>query len=88
MLAGMQGNHTVPTSQNMVSNLQAIKLDEQKLKSLKDKGESNCSICMSEMVVGEDVIFLPCFHAFHDKCIKPWLNQNHFCPVCRFELPT
>jgi len=88
LFGGLQQPHTVPTSQNVLTGLQPIKLDDQKLKSLKEKGESNCSICVTEMKVDEEVIFLPCFHAFHDACIKPWLNQNHLCPVCRFELPT
>ena len=88
MLQGMQEPHTIPTSQNLVNNLQTVKLDETRLKSLKDKNESQCSICVSEMNIGDEVVFLPCFHTFHESCIKPWLEQNHFCPVCRYELPT
>ena len=32
-------------------------------------------------------MFMPCGHIYHPDCLKPWLEQNNTCPVCRFDLP-
>ncbi|KAI5352607.1 PREDICTED: E3 [Prunus dulcis] len=51
------------------------------------EGES-CSVCMDEFEGGTTVACLPCSHVFHGECIVNWLRQSHYCPVCRFEVPT
>ncbi|KAK6270215.1 hypothetical protein POUND7_007320 [Theobroma cacao] len=48
----------------------------------------NCVICLEELKVGSDAFQMPCSHTFHGECIKKWLKQSHYCPVCRFEMPT
>mmetsp|Transcript_9290 Transcript_9290/g.13815 ORF Transcript_9290/g.13815 Transcript_9290/m.13815 type:complete len:230 (+) Transcript_9290:26-715(+) len=46
-----------------------------------------CSICLENVVVGNEVIVLPnCFHKFHDECVSPWLVRNAICPYCRTEI--
>jgi E3 ubiquitin-protein ligase RNF115/126 len=38
-------------------------------------------------MLGKKGMFMPCGHIYHPECLKPWLETNHTCPVCRFELP-
>lgn len=46
-------------------------------------GGGSCSICLENIRSGNSMRRLPCFHAFHVKCIDSWLIQNKICPVCR-----
>lgn len=46
-----------------------------------------CSICMTELVDTDHVRLLKCKHAFHSRCIDPWVFQaNSACPLCRTSL--
>ena len=42
----------------------------------------SCTICLSEIQVGQGR-FLPCAHAFHERCIAQWLRRSNTCPECR-----
>ncbi|KAJ8607334.1 hypothetical protein MRB53_040352 [Persea americana] len=50
---------------------------------LGDSGTAECSICMDNVVKGEEVTVLPCKHWFHGQCIEAWLREHDTCPVCR-----
>lgn len=54
-----------------------------------------CTVCLEEFGSGGDggagtsrASRMPCEHVFHEECIVAWLNRSHYCPVCRFEMPT
>ena len=69
-------------SQDIYSFFREIKIDDKLLKGKK----KNCLICKREYLFGENVFRLPCNHYFHIDCTKFWVNKNHNCPMCRFEL--
>ncbi|KAL0003959.1 hypothetical protein SO802_011520 [Lithocarpus litseifolius] len=48
----------------------------------------SCTICLEEFEPGSEALCMPCTHIFHAGCIVKWLNQSHYCPVCRLEVPT
>lgn len=47
------------------------------------EGTAECSICMDEVNIGEEVTVLPCKHWFHHQCVSAWLLEHDTCPHCR-----
>jgi len=90
---------TIPTSdgvsEEFKNNLEEHTADEEFIKN-----EKQCSICLDEFKLGDKYIILPCtrgeseenhvFHSGDETCsgIKPWLDRNNTCPMCRKEFPT
>lgn len=51
--------------------------------------EGMCPITQSEFDEGDDVLALPCGHAFLKDAIQTWLEtESAECPVCRHALPS
>lgn len=46
----------------------------------------DCSVCFGEYESGESVRVLPCQHAYHSKCIDPWLQRNKKCAICQRDI--
>ena len=72
-------------SAQVLKDLKRISLTDE---NIKEYNETNCSVCLTEYKVKENIIILNCMHVFHDECLMIWLKKRNTCPVCRFELKT
>ena len=69
-----------PASAEAIAKLPKIKANE---KILGPEGKAACPVCMEDVVLGEEVLELPCKHWFHEECAKSWLQEHNTCPICR-----
>lgn len=50
-------------------------------------GGSDCVVCLSTLIPGDQVRRLSCRHVFHKDCFDGWLGHLNFsCPLCRSPL--
>ncbi|KAI1074985.1 hypothetical protein F5B20DRAFT_585818 [Whalleya microplaca] len=80
MEANPQSNAAAPASDDAIAKLPRKNLDE-KMLGPELKGE--CTICIDDMKLGDEVVVLPCKHWFHETCVVLWLKQHNTCPICR-----
>ncbi|KAJ4289095.1 hypothetical protein N0V90_011437 [Kalmusia sp. IMI 367209] len=69
-----------PASQADIDALPRKKVTTEMLGS---DGKADCSICMDEVMLEEEVTELPCRHWFHHQCVSAWLKEHDTCPHCR-----
>ncbi|KAI4238183.1 MAG: hypothetical protein LQ349_001262 [Xanthoria aureola] len=69
-----------PASPAAISALPTKKVDQEILGS---DGKAECSVCMDNVGLGDEVTLLPCQHWFHGDCIGAWLKEHDTCPHCR-----
>lgn len=69
-----------PASPDAIAALPKKKLDE---KLLGPEGKGECSVCMDDVHIGDEVVLLPCSHWFHEVCAAAWLGEHNTCPICR-----
>ena len=48
--------------------------------------QPSCPICGEDFFVGETALQIQCSHLFHEKCVVPWLELKHNCPICRLDV--
>jgi E3 ubiquitin-protein ligase RNF115/126 len=73
-------NAPPPASRSDIDNLPKKEVDEA---MLGPEHTAECSICMDEVKIGEEVTVLPCKHWFHPQCVGAWLIEHDTCPHCR-----
>ena len=97
MVIGPHGPNTVVIGPNgpipkkakkrTIDNLKELFGEQPLTKEMLEKGEQkNCSICLDDFVVGDKIIYLPCFHYYHAKCIEKWTKTSDKCPLCNIEI--
>lgn len=72
-------NAPPPASQEVMDRLPRRRLDNEML----PEGSGECTICIQDVSIGDEVVVLPCTHWFHEECIMHWLREHGTCPVCR-----
>jgi len=90
-----QSFHQQPKFKHVASKDFINSLSVQKVSSELVEKKTTCALCLDELILGEDIIELPCKdkHYFHIKkeggCpgIYPWLKENNTCPMCRHQFP-
>ncbi|CAL5015050.1 unnamed protein product [Urochloa decumbens] len=45
--------------------------------------DKKCSVCQEEYTAGEEVGKMACKHYYHMPCIRHWLRQKNWCPICK-----
>eukprot|EP00746_Dinoflagellata_sp_MGD_P016642 gnl/MRDRNA2_/MRDRNA2_137694_c0_seq1.p1 gnl/MRDRNA2_/MRDRNA2_137694_c0~~gnl/MRDRNA2_/MRDRNA2_137694_c0_seq1.p1 ORF type:complete len:273 (+),score=29.25 gnl/MRDRNA2_/MRDRNA2_137694_c0_seq1:143-961(+) len=57
----------------------------EKMETVKHFGDAaECSICLNDVVQGENIRYLPgCGHLFHKSCIDLWMVRRADCPLCK-----
>ncbi|PSN71544.1 hypothetical protein BS50DRAFT_285410 [Corynespora cassiicola Philippines] len=73
-------NAPPPATQEAIDSLPRKPVTES---MLGPEGRAECSICMDEVNLGEEVTELPCHHWFHHQCVAAWLKEHDTCPHCR-----
>ena len=48
--------------------------------------KKRCIICLENFEKYDKIVNLSCLHMFHDECIRKWLNENNYCPICKNEV--
>lgn len=84
-----------PASRSSIQSLKRVKLDDEGLLPFKKRGRfegwssrKQCTICLDELVDGDEVASMPCRHVYHNGCIVRWLETSRFCPLCRYQMPS
>ncbi|KAJ2907343.1 RING finger domain-containing protein [Zalerion maritima] len=72
-------NAPPPASDEAMRNLPRRPLDNEML----PEGTGECTICIQDVELGEEMVVLPCTHWFHEDCIMHWLREHGTCPICR-----
>ena len=79
--------HPMMPIKKTIPNLKEIFGETELTQSILDKGEQKkCSICLEDFEIGNKIIYLPCFHYYHAKCIETWVKNSDKCPLCNIEI--
>ena len=81
---------SAPHDENVLSDL--IDITFKNISKGVKEGNEKCVICYDNFKENENVKMTSCFHIFHFKCIKKWvesreeLTESPDCPICRRKL--
>lgn len=78
LLNNLDSSGPPPMAKHDIQNLPSVGVS-------RDQVEKNlqCSVCMEDFKLEEQVKQVPCGHLYHRDCIVPWLEMHGSCPICR-----
>lgn len=72
-------DNTKPVKKDILAQLPKFKfnLKKEDLNESKNEKDDNkkCSVCLCEYEQDETLLMLPCFHKYHEQCIKDWFKN-------------
>lgn len=75
------GRHPI----NISRIIEPSKLKQSDVDLLKNNNPQ-CAICIEHFAADDSVIYLPCFHVFHENCITNALQTTSKCPLCNMDI--
>ena len=63
-------------------NTDRFKVTKYKPSSRETGHHENCSICLEDYKLKDNITTLPCNHIYHVTCINEWFSQGTKCPLC------
>jgi hypothetical protein len=75
-----QGGGEPPAEADDIEAIPKVKVDANWLAQQEHK---ECTICMEEAQLDDELSALWCGHWYHPFCIKTWLDAHGACPLCR-----
>lgn len=81
LLNQLEGSGPAPAEKSKIDSLPNVKVTQPQVDNI-----LQCSICMEDFELHENVKKLPCEHHYHKVCIVTWLEMHGTCPVCRIDL--
>ncbi|XP_048733444.1 E3 ubiquitin-protein ligase RNF115-like [Ostrea edulis] len=81
LLNQLEGSGPAPAEKTKIDSLPTVKISQIQVDNV-----LQCSICMEDFEIDEQVKKLPCEHHYHKPCIVTWLEMHGTCPVCRIDL--
>ncbi|KAK2181260.1 hypothetical protein NP493_404g01000 [Ridgeia piscesae] len=81
LLNQLEGSGPPPADEQQIQALPKVKVTQTEVDH-----KVQCSVCMEDLTLNEEVQQLPCNHLYHHDCIVPWLELHGTCPVCRTTL--
>ncbi|XP_041366987.1 E3 ubiquitin-protein ligase RNF115-like isoform X2 [Gigantopelta aegis] len=81
LLNQLEGAGAPPADREKIESLPKVKITERQVVLV-----LQCSVCMEDFKLDEEVRKLPCDHHYHKECIEKWLELHGTCPVCRKDL--
>ncbi|XP_074651445.1 E3 ubiquitin-protein ligase RNF115-like isoform X2 [Tubulanus polymorphus] len=81
LLNQLEGQGVPPATKNQIDDLPRVSISQEQVEKT-----LQCTVCMEDFKLGENVRKLPCDHYYHTDCIVPWLERHGSCPICRKDL--
>ena len=70
---------------DIINKLPVRQLKSEDVNKLNEENK-RCIICFDDFKDNDNLIYLPCFHFYHKKCIINWIQTMPSCPFCKIKI--